>query len=142
MTRTGGCLCGAVRYEVRGPVRDIVICHCTECRRAAGVPWAATAARRGDLAIVQDEELRWVVSPRSAAGARRGFCVRCGSCLFWDAPGRSTISIGAGTLADAAGLAVAARIYVDPPGAPEPASPPVPAHRGPFPGDAAALAWH
>jgi hypothetical protein len=33
---TGGCLCGAVRYEVRGPLRPVVYCHCTQCRRTSG----------------------------------------------------------------------------------------------------------
>ena len=33
---TGGCLCGAVRYQVHGPLRDVLICHCVECRRWHG----------------------------------------------------------------------------------------------------------
>ena len=33
---TGGCRCGAVRYELRGTVRDPCFCHCASCRRAAG----------------------------------------------------------------------------------------------------------
>jgi len=33
---TGGCLCGAVRYEVLGPLRDVVLCHCSHCRRTHG----------------------------------------------------------------------------------------------------------
>ncbi len=35
---TGRCLCGAVAYEVRGPLRDVLICHCEECRRWHGHP--------------------------------------------------------------------------------------------------------
>jgi hypothetical protein len=45
----GGCLCGAVRYEVRGPLRDVLVCHCVECRRWSGHLFAATAARREDV---------------------------------------------------------------------------------------------
>ncbi len=41
----GGCLCGAVRYEVQGPLRDVLICHCEECRRWHGHVSATTAAR-------------------------------------------------------------------------------------------------
>ena len=47
--QTGGCLCGAVRYRVAGPLRDVVACHCGQCRRSSGHHAAATAARRGDL---------------------------------------------------------------------------------------------
>jgi hypothetical protein len=109
---SGGCLCGAVRYRVEGPLRDVLICHCEECRRWNGHFSASTAARREDLIVLDPDRLRWVDSPRSDAGARRGFCARCGSSLFWDAPGRATVSIAAGTLDEPTGLRVVGHWYV------------------------------
>ena len=109
---TGRCLCGAVRYEVRGPLQDVLICHCEECRRWHGHISAFTAARREDLAVDDGRAVRWVDSPASDAHARRGFCGECGSSLFWDAPGRETISIAAGTLDGDAELRVTGHIYV------------------------------
>lgn len=111
--RTGGCLCGAVRFSVSGPVRDVVVCHCVECRRWAGGAWPATAAYRQDLSVGGEEALSWEPSPASAASARRGTCARCGSSLFWEAPNRPTVSIGVGALDDAEGLRLAAHIYVE-----------------------------
>jgi hypothetical protein len=105
---TGHCLCGAVRYEVRGPLRDIVMCHCEECRRWHGGVCAASAARREHLVMLSDSELRWIKSPESESDARRGFCGACGSSLFWEAPGRPTVSIAAGTLDQPTGLRVVA----------------------------------
>jgi len=104
---TGGCLCGAVRYEVRGQLRDVLICHCHECRRWHGHFSASTAARRADLVLLEARGLRWIDSPESEAGARRGFCGECGSSLFWDPPRRATVSIAAGTLDAPTGLRVA-----------------------------------
>jgi hypothetical protein len=109
---TGRCLCGAVRYEVRGTLRDVLICHCEECRRWHGHVSASTAARREDLVLLEQHGLRWIQSPRSDAGARRGFCAECGSSLFWDAPERPTVSIAAGTLDEPTGLRSAAHWYV------------------------------
>lgn len=109
---TGRCLCGAVRYEVRGPLRDVVICHCQECRRWHGHVSAFTAARREDLAVDDGSAVRWTDSPASDAHARRGFCGECGSSLFWDAPARETVSIAAGTLDGDTGLRVAGHVYV------------------------------
>lgn len=62
--------------------------------------------------VLDATELRWIASPRSDAKARRGFCARCGSSLFWDPPERETISIAAGTLDDASGLRVISHWYV------------------------------
>jgi hypothetical protein len=109
---TGRCLCGAVRYRVDGRLRDVLICHCEECRRWHGHVSACTAAKREDLVLTEQRGLRWLDSPRSDAHARRGFCAECGSSLFWDAAGRATVSIAAGTLDGPTGLRVAAHWYV------------------------------
>jgi hypothetical protein len=111
--RTAGrCLCGAVRYEVRGPPRDVLLCHCVECRRWSGHVFAATSVRRDQLVLLQSGALRWVSSPESESEARRGFCCECGSSLFWDAPARDSISIAAGTLEEPTGLRLLGHVYV------------------------------
>ena len=46
MPATGGCLWGAARYEVRGPLRDVVICHCSRCLRTHGHVAAYAACAR------------------------------------------------------------------------------------------------
>lgn len=113
MTAGGGCLCGAIRYEVRGPLRDVLVCHCSECRRWSGHLFAATAARREDFVLLREDTLRWIASPASETQARRGFCTECGSSLFWDAADRETISIAAGSLDQPTGLRIAGHTYVD-----------------------------
>jgi hypothetical protein len=110
---TGGCLCGAVRFEVLGPLRDVVLCHCGECRRWGGHVTAMTAAEAAHLRFVTDSGLRWIDSPESAARARRGFCGECGASLFWDAPDRETISIAAGVLDEPTGLRTTSQIYTE-----------------------------
>ena len=107
--RTGGCLCGGVRYEVRGALRPVIMCHCTQCRRVTGHFMAATAARHRDFQLVSAGELKWY---RSSPEARRGFCGRCGSTLFWEGVGRDYLSIAAGSLDDSSGLGIAGHIFV------------------------------
>src|SRR2546428_4150873 len=102
--RTGGCLCGAVRYSVAGALRPVVMCHCTQCRRMTGHVMAATAARRADFRLLSQGELQWYAASNEA---RRGFCGRCGSTLFWEGVGRDYISIAAGGLADSRRITIA-----------------------------------
>jgi hypothetical protein len=105
---TGGCLCGGVRYEVRGPLRDVVLCHCSRCRRTHGHVAAYAACRTEDLALVEADALRWFDE-----GARlRGFCARCGASLFWRADGRETTSVAAGTIDPPTRLRTIAQIFV------------------------------
>jgi hypothetical protein len=106
---TGGCLCGAVRYEVARPLRDVVVCHCAMCRKTHGHIGAYTAAPKTALHVAESRGLRWYAS---SPIARRGFCGECGSTLFWQRNDGDTISIAAGTLDGATGLRTVLQIHV------------------------------
>lgn len=110
--REGSCPCGAVRFSIDGPVRDVLICHCDACVGATGGPWAASAAAREDLTVVDDAALMWERAAISEVDASRGSCRSCGAVIFWDAPGRATVSFPVDALADASGLEVAGRIWM------------------------------
>ena len=105
----GGCLCGAVRYEVRGPLREVVNCHCGQCRKFHGHYGAYTNAAMKDIAVTGNRHLKWY---RSSSFARRGFCRKCGSSLFWQRLKGGTISIAAGTLDSPTRLKTGRHIFV------------------------------
>ena len=107
--RSGRCLCGAVRYDVRGPLSDVHACHCGQCRRQSGHFVVATSARRADVILIEDRGLKWY---RSSPKARRGFCGECGSALFWD-DGSDDISINVGSLDQPTGLKIKDHIFVE-----------------------------
>ena len=103
--KSGSCLCGQVRYTVRGDLRPVVACHCVQCRKTSGHHVAATSCARDDIEIAGD--VTWYVSSDTA---RRGFCSTCGSNLFWDGVGQN-LSIFAGTLDGPTGLSIKGHIY-------------------------------
>lgn len=91
VVRTGGCLCGAVRYSVRGEPVHVVRCHCADCRKESGSAFTVYA--------------HWPLEAFEMSGDissfdRRGFCPRCGSRLL-DLSGDTHIEIRIGTLDDA-----------------------------------------
>ncbi len=108
-THGGGCLCGAVRYEVSGPLRDVINCHCSLCQRLHGAFGAHAKARKADIAILEDSGLAWYATSENA---RRGFCSRCGSNLFWEPVGQDATGILAGTLDQPTGLKTMGHIFV------------------------------
>lgn len=105
---TGECLCGNVRYQVRGPLREILECHCRTCRRFSGGLWHATAALREHVTVLEGGTLKWY---QSSAKVKRGFCGACGSSLFWSREGLPYLGITAGTLNEPTGLKLVARIF-------------------------------
>lgn len=109
---TGGCQCGAVRYEIAAEPLMFYACHCTECRRQSAsafglsmiFPAAALRITRGAL-----KEWRRPTASGSELACR--FCPDCGTRILHEAPGEGIVSLKAGTLDDPAGFAPAAHIW-------------------------------
>jgi hypothetical protein len=110
MTHTGGCLCGGVRYRIRGALRGVIACHCSQCRRTSGHYAAMTSAPSANIVLTASDRLTWY---QSSDTAKRGFCNACGANLFWQQAGRDDISITAGTLDTPTHLAIEEHIFVD-----------------------------
>jgi hypothetical protein len=104
----GGCLCGALRYEIAGEAANPCFCHCASCRRASGapmVPWATFA--RAALRITRGQLHEY----RSSTEVWRGFCAHCGTSLTYRHEARATeIDVTLATLDDPA--AIAPRMHV------------------------------
>ena len=74
----GGCLCGAVRFFITGPIRSIVYCHCSRCRRAQGSAFAANGVVDAeDFEITKGAHS--LASYESMPGKTKHFCRVCGS---------------------------------------------------------------
>lgn len=106
---TGGCLCGEVRYEVRGSLRDVVNCHCTMCQHLHGGFGPHSKAPKANITITRDAGLAWY---RTSDVARRGFCRTCGSSLFWEPFALDATGIVAGSLDGPTGLKTIGHIFV------------------------------
>ena len=74
----GGCLCGAVRFEIEGGIRNIVYCHCSRCRKAQGSAFAANGivAAEGFRIVGGEDRL---TGYESTPGQTKYFCSSCGS---------------------------------------------------------------
>ena len=109
--RTGGCLCGGVRYRIGPTPLWVAHCHCSMCRRAQGaafVTWAGFADHTFGLVAGADLLSRY----ESSAAAMRSFCSRCGTPLFFQSgrwPGEVHVTLA--SLDSAAGLEPRAHAY-------------------------------
>ncbi len=92
----GGCLCGAVRFELHGGIDSIVFCHCSRCRKAQGSAFATNG-------VVQEAEFKFVTGAEllngyeSSPGQTKYFCRQCGSPIFSrniNCPGELRIRLG------------------------------------------------
>ena len=77
-THHGSCLCGTIRYQIKGELGPIVLCHCAQCRKAQGSAFAANAiVQVRDFAIVAGQDS--LAAYESSPGKKRHFCSVCGS---------------------------------------------------------------
>jgi hypothetical protein len=107
---SGSCNCGGVKYTVTGPMREVIACHCGQCRKQSGHFYAATNVANQDLQIEDSGTLKWYAASEVA---HRGFCGECGSALFWKPLDGSHTSILVGTMdGDAGGIKLDRHIFV------------------------------
>ena len=103
----GHCLCGGVRFALHGPLRDVIVCHCSRCRRTHGHVGAYTSVPAPALTLLAEDTLRWYI----ADGRERGFCAGCGASLFWRITGSDHVSVSAGALDLPTGLRISHHIH-------------------------------
>lgn len=111
--RSGACSCGAIRYNITGPVRAVVNCHCDSCRKRNGSAYSTYCViAQGDIAIEHGD--RDVATYENAQGARKHFCGTCGTPLYNLNPRYPGLAIVLyGSLLDQADLAPSVNIYCE-----------------------------
>lgn len=88
---SGGCLCGAVRYEAKGAPSDVLICHCTRCQSWSGSAFIAGAEFTVDTVVWKNDPAFFTVDDTR----KRSFCPACGSSLaFHYSGGEVWITLG------------------------------------------------
>jgi len=109
----GGCLCGAVSYEINGRLRGIVNCHCSKCRKFHGNFGAYTSIKYTNLILLERRGLKWYQSiTDETANVYRGFCAECGSSLFWHPRDQERIAVAAGSLDDPIDLKTIGHVWI------------------------------
>jgi hypothetical protein len=111
---TGGCQCGAVRYEIAGAPLTTYVCHCRECcKQSASAFGISVIVRAGDFHLTQGTTKSWTRGTDSGRRLRCVFCPACGSRLWHEGePKGPTISVKGGSLDEGADLTAAQHIWV------------------------------
>src|SRR5437868_8476431 len=114
VTRTGGCLCGAVRYETEGDPVFALQCHCRDCQRSSGTAYiAAVRVPSAGFRIVKGAPKRYVSKSDSGNDITRAFCGDCGSPLYVQVSTRSDlVGLRVGTLDDPSWFRADADIFM------------------------------
>ncbi|HVC56102.1 MAG TPA: GFA family protein [Stellaceae bacterium] len=112
--RTGGCLCGAVRYESVGDPVFSLQCHCRDCQRASGTAYvAAMRVPAAGFRLTSGTPTRYVTKSDAGNAVTRVFCGACGSPLYIEVSSRPDIvGLRVGTLDDPSGFRAEADIFV------------------------------
>lgn len=111
---TGGCLCGAVRYESAGEPVFSLLCHCRDCQRSSGSAYnAALRVPAAGFRATQGAPKLYARTADSGNRVTRAFCGECGSPLTLQVSTRpDLIGLRAGTLDDPSAFRPEAHIFV------------------------------
>lgn len=110
---TGGCLCGAIRYEITAPIKELRACNCTHCQRTSGTGASVNAAMpRANFKLTKGEPKRYADTAQSGRKLFRHFCGECGSPIYsYREATPEMVVVRAGTLDDSSGMKITAHIW-------------------------------
>jgi hypothetical protein len=112
--RSGGCLCGAVRFRAALTGTNFGVCHCQMCRKWTGSALLGITVPAANVEWVGVEH---IARRQSSAWGERAWCADCGSALWFrvtvDGPHAGNLELPVGTFDDANGLTMTNEIYID-----------------------------
>jgi hypothetical protein len=110
--KTGGCQCGAVRYECDGEPTALYVCHCTECRHQSASAFGMSLAMPpGTMRVTKGAPKFWTRLANSGRRVRCAFCPDCGSRLWHEPEAGDYLTIKAGSLDEPADISQAIHIW-------------------------------
>ena len=92
-SKIASCLCGGIKISVKGKLRNVSNCHCSQCMKTHGNFAAYTACLEENITFINKKSLKWF---KSSNIAKRGFCSTCGASIFYKQNKSDKISIAAG----------------------------------------------
>ncbi len=111
---TGGCLCGAIRYQVKSDPVRVANCHCDDCRRTTGASFTTNVfVKEEDLTILQGSPRSFQHPSGSGATMTKEFCGDCGSPLFGSGSGSTGVkNVKVGSIDDASRIRPSINVFV------------------------------
>tara|TARA_B100001029_G_C14846439_1_gene331231 strand:- start:182 stop:589 length:408 start_codon:yes stop_codon:yes gene_type:complete len=108
LTKIAKCLCGGIKIKIKGKLRHVSNCHCSQCMKTHGNFGSYTSCLENNLKFVNNKTLKWF---KSSKIAKRGFCSRCGASMFYKKYNSKKISIAAGMLNNPTNLKTNSNIF-------------------------------
>tara|TARA_Y100000590_G_scaffold11745_1_gene14359 strand:+ start:270 stop:677 length:408 start_codon:yes stop_codon:yes gene_type:complete len=108
LTKVAKCLCGGIKVKIKGKLRYVSNCHCSQCMKTHGNFASYTSCPEDNLTFINKKTLKWY---KSSKIAKRGFCSRCGASMFYKKYSSKNISIAAGMLSNPTNLKTNSNIF-------------------------------
>tara|TARA_Y100000741_G_C17970206_1_gene443510 strand:- start:37 stop:444 length:408 start_codon:yes stop_codon:yes gene_type:complete len=108
LTKIAKCLCGGIKVKIKGKLRYVSNCHCSQCMKTHGNFASYTSCPENNLTFINKKTLKWY---KSSKIAKRGFCSRCGASMFYKKYNSKNISIAAGMLNNPTNLKTNSNIF-------------------------------
>ena len=107
------CLCGGIKITIKGKLRDVFNCHCSQCTKTHGNYGSYTSCKLENLSFINKKTLKWF---KSSKKGKRGFCNKCGASIFYKITakriGNRDLHISAGMFKKPLKLKTIANIYI------------------------------